>query len=332
MSRARPFVLVGTLGAGIELAAAFCGLGYNSIGMLAVAGVLHVAASLLAVKAARLRRPDLAIVERDLVFLATLFVPIFGAALAWTLPHAEAPDEVEDAHQMFLRYAEHVKPAALDYERTLFTGDYERDLARELDAESHLEVLRHGSIDQKRNALRKLADLGEPRHFGLIRRCLLDTEHEVRLYAYTELERCGRIFEDEIAKRSRELRRDESDSETLLSLAQAYFDYAASGVHDEEMAAFYFRSAERFARRVADGPEAAWLRAGALARLKEYDEAEAVLNTLGEREAALARSCLERADVAFRRRDFATAREEADRIKQIGDELPDWLAALGGKQ
>ena len=332
MSKARAFVIVGVLGAGIELAAAVLGLGFSSVGMLAVAGMLHIVASLLALKAAHMRRPDLAIVERDLVFLASLFVPIFGPALAWTIPHAEAPDKVEDAHQVFLRYAEHVEPAAPEYERTLFTGDYERDLARELDAESHLEVLRHGSTDQKRNALRKLADLGEPKHFGLIRRCLLDTEHEVRLYAYTELERCGRIFENEIAKRSRELKRDENDGETLLALAQAYFEYAASGVHDEEMAAFYFRSAERFARQSASAPDAAWLRAGALARLKEYEEAEAVLDTLGEQEATLARSCLARADVAYRRRDFATAREEAERMRQTGELLPDWLAALGGKR
>ena len=250
MSRARPFVIVGALAAGLELAAAFLGLGLNSVAMFVVAALLHAIAAVLSAKAARMRRPDLGVVEHDLVFLTSLFVPIFGPGLAWTMPHAEAPAKVEDAHQVFERYADHVEPAAPEYERTLFTGDYEKDLARELDAESHYEVLRHGSTDQKRNALRKLADLGDPKHFLLIRRCLVDPEHEVRLYAYAELERCSRIFEEEIGKRSRELQGDESDTETLLALAQAYYDYAASGVHDEEMAAFYFRSAERFANRV----------------------------------------------------------------------------------
>lgn len=332
MSKARPFFVVGALAAGIEVAAAFLGLGMNSVGMLAVAGLLHVGASALALAAARMRRPDLPVVERDLVFLTSLFVPIFGPALAWTMPHIEAPDKVEDAHQVFLRYAKHVEPAAPDYERTLFTGDYDKDLARELDAESHYEVLRHGSTDQKRNALRKLADLGEPKHFRLIRGRLLDPEHEVRLYAYGELERVGRGFEEEIAKRSRELKGDEGGSETLLALAQAYFDYAASGVHDEEMAAFYFRSAERFAQQVAGTPEGAWLQAGALARLGKYGDADRVLDALGDEEAALARSCLARADVAYRRRDFARAREEAWRMRKMVDELPDWLAALEGKR
>ena len=35
-----------------------------------------------------------------------------------------------------------------------------------------------------------------------------------------------------------------------------------------------------------------------------------------------------RADVAYRRRNFAAAREEATRLRGAGEELPDWLAAL----
>ena len=64
-------------------------------------------------------------------------------------------------------------------------------------------MLRDGTTDQKRNALRRLADLGQPVHFRLIRSCLLDPEHEVRLYAYSDLERAGRGYEEAIAKLSK---------------------------------------------------------------------------------------------------------------------------------
>jgi hypothetical protein len=139
------------------------------------------------------------------------------------------------------------------------------------------------------------------------------------------LERAGRLFEERIAKHSKG---DQSDSQTVLALAHAYFDYAGSGIHDEAMAAFYFRSAEQFAGRVTGMPDGVWLRAMALARLKEYDEAERALATLDEAEQKLAHSCLARADVAFRRRDFATARAEAEQLRQGGGTLPEWLAAL----
>ena len=39
------------------------------------------------------------------------------------------------------------------------------------------------------------------------RNCLLETSHEVRLYAYAELEKSSRVYEDEIADLSRKLSR-----------------------------------------------------------------------------------------------------------------------------
>jgi len=327
--RFRGHVLLATVAVGVEMSSVVVALGYGTPGMLLLAGGLHIAAAGLSLLAARRRRSaPLGPVEKDLVFFTALLVPVFGPALAWSMPHEISPEKVENAHEMFERYEEHVKPAAPDYERTLFTGDYEKDLARELDAESYHEVLRHGSTDQKRNALRRLADLGEPKHFLLIRSCLLDPEHEVRLYAYSELDRSAQRFEQTIAKRSKEVEQGSESEEALLPLTEAYFDYAASGIQDEEMAAFYFRSAERFAARMSGSVEGVWMRAAALARLKEFEQAEAMLATLGAAEQAHPRSCVVRADIAFRRRDFAAARAEAATMRAGGSEPPPWLAAL----
>jgi hypothetical protein len=305
------------------------------VGEFAGSGGLHVAATLLSVWAARRRRPDLSRVEEDLVWVTALLVPLFGPALAWAMPRPVADEEEETAHEMFLRYSDHVKPAPPDYERTVFTGDYEKDLARELDAESYHEVLRHGSTDQKRNALLRLAQLGEHKHFRLIRQCLLDPEHEVRLYAYSELERASRFFEEAIAKRARELKRAPDDAEALLELARSYFAYAASGIHDESMGAFYFRSAERYAaearRQGLAEPEPIWIQARALARLDEFEQAKATLQELTPAQQNLPESCVARAELAYRRRDFVAARAEASRMRDANAELPPWLAALETK-
>ena len=326
----RPVVVVVTLTVFFEVLAAAIVIGMNSALWLLGAAALHLVAARLALSAARMRRPDLSRVEADAVIWTSVLVPLFGPTISWSAPLPPQAEEVENAHSVFERYSDLVKADTPDYERTLFTGDYDRDLARELDAESYNEVLRGGSIDQKRNALRRLAERGEAKHFALIRRCLLDPSHEVRLYAYSELERSGRIYEEEIAKRSRQLKQNPGEKEALLALARAHFEYAESGIHDEEMAAFYFRTAERYGGRI-EGPEAAWVRARALSRVGEFDAAQACLDGLTEAEWALPESCVARADIAFRRRDFATARAEAERLAESGAEIPEWLRALEAK-
>jgi hypothetical protein len=324
-------LLLAVLSTGAE-----CAAGYLLVmDEFAGSGGLHVLATLLSVWAARRRRPDLSRVEEDLVWMSALLVPLFGPALAWAMPRPPAAEEEETAHEMFERYSDHVKPSLPDYERTVFTGDYAKDLARELDAESYHEVLRHGSTDQKRNALLRLAQLGDHKHFRLIRQCLLDPEHEVRLYAYSELERASRFFEEAIAKRARELKRAPDDAVALLELARSYFAYAASGIHDESMGAFYFRSAERYAaearRQGLGDPEPIWIQARALGRLDEFEQAKATLLELTPAQQNLPESCVARAELAYRRRDFVAARAEASRMRDANADLPPWLAALETK-
>lgn len=303
---------------------------------LALGLALHVLAAILGRIAARRRRPDLTEVESDLVLLAGVAIPLFGPVAAWALPRPKQGEKPANAHEVFASYADHVKPMVPDYERTLFTGSYEKDMARELDVESYHEVLVHGTTDQKRSALRRLAELGEPKHFRLIRHCLLDVEHEVRLYAYSELERASRRYEEEIAKRARETKEQGGEGEPLLAIARAYFDYAATGIHDEQMGAWYFRSAEQYggqARRLmGDDPEPVWIQARAFGRLGDYDRAKALLLELTESQQNLPESCLARAELAYARRDFLAARAELARLREAGAEPPPWLAALEGKR
>jgi hypothetical protein len=189
-------VLAGLVGAS---GAAFAVLG-GGIWMLLIGLTLHGTACWISLKAARSRREGrLTPTERDSILVTAVTVPFLGPALAWSIPRHAPDGEVENAHQAVEKYLDHVKPRVPDYERTLFTGDHDRDLARKLDAESFREVLRHGETGQKRNALFKLAELGAPHHLAMIRECLTDEDQEVRLYAYGELDRLTRIHEGAIA-------------------------------------------------------------------------------------------------------------------------------------
>lgn len=335
----RSLIILVTLAAALEFTALSVVMAINRIEWLPVALVAHVLAARLSGHAARVRRDDLTRTERDAVVWLALLVPMFGPALAWWMPMPPAQeneeDEAEDvinAHEMFERYEEHVKPHKPDYERTLFTGDYAKDLSRELDAESYSEVLRHGNTNQKRNALRRLATLGEPKHFALIRGCLLEPSHEVRLYAYAELEKASRFYETEIAQLSRRLTRRPRNVEALLGMARIQFRYASSGIHDAEMARFYYKSVLSFARRARDagagGPAATWLAASAAARIGDTEEAFAELGTLTAEEQEMAESCLVRAAIHFEARAFDLARLEADRIETAGGFVPSWLEAI----
>jgi len=328
-----------TLASCLEAAALTLAMALNRVEGLLVALVVHLAAARLAAAAAAVRRDDLSPTERDAVLWIAALVPMFGPSLAWAMPTPpleedddDQADEVVNAHDMFERYEEHVTPHRPDYERTLFTGDYAADLARELDAESYVEVLRNGGTDQKRNALRRLATLGEPKHFAQIRGCLLDPSHEVRLYAYSELEKASQVYEDEIAKFTKKLAKKPRNIASLLSMAKVQHDYAASGIHDAAMAAFYFKTVLRYAQRAAkagaDGPEPAWFAARALARMDQPDAALAEIAGLPEEQQELPESCLVRAGIQFRAREFDAARNEADRIEAGGGDLPPWLAAL----
>lgn len=295
---------------------------------------LHFAAAPLALWAALRRHPRASVVERDTVVLTALFLPVFGPALAWLFPRPPEEAEPVNAHAMFERYETHVRPRIPEYERTLFTGDHDRDLARELDAESYYEVLRHGKTDQKRNALRRLADLGERKHLELIRRCLRDPEHEVRLYAYAELERLAQVHDARISKAGREAASRPDDPAGPRDLADAHLAYAQSGILDEGMAAYHYQAAVRHAQRALDlddpEPDAPLIAALALGELGRHAEALASLEQVPEAHRGLGKVRIVRARLAFRRRDFGAARAEAIALAQANEPMPDWLRAMTG--
>ncbi len=317
----------------VEGGSVLCAYTAEDVAMLVPALGLHFAAAGISFLTGRFRRRgEMSPVERDAVLWTALFVPLFGPPLAWAIPHMKANKKVEDAHQVFEKYEEHVRPTVPDYERTLFTGDFDRDLARELDAESYYEVLRNGNTDQKRNALKSLADMGEPKHLELVRRCLEDPEQEVRLYAYSEIERLGRVHEERIEEQTKQAEHEPNNPEVLCALAETYYHYGMSGVLDAGLSAYHFRIAARNAAEARvkghDGLGPHVMEALSLVALGDNDAARRTLGGLPPERHDDERVCLVRARIAYLERDFEAARIEALTLEAAGAELPSWLDAL----
>ncbi len=189
----------------VGIAAAVCGIAAGACLLgLAPGGTpfgvgLHAAAAALCCAAARLRGAARG-VELDMVAIAAVFVPVFGPALAWTFPPPRGDAGASNAHAVFEEYERATRGEKPIYTPPLFTGDFDRDLSRELNTVSYVEVLRRGTIEQKRNLLRSLGRLAQPRHLAMIRKCLLDDDHEIRLCAYAEIDRLGRRQEAHLAE------------------------------------------------------------------------------------------------------------------------------------
>ncbi len=209
------------------------------------------------------------------------------------------------------------------------------DLQRELAVNSYTQVVRHGSLEEKRNLLRRLAQLGTPRHVSIVRQFLFEDEPELRLCAYAELARIGQRHEHRIA----ELRRAAEScppgpgaATALAAFAAANRAYAQSGVLDDEMAKYWGDQAEQIAQRAiaadAECLAAQCTLALTLADRGALDEAWRVVGAWPEQIAAEVE--IARAEVAFRRRDRANCRTAAQRITSAGAELPEWLRSVAG--
>lgn len=151
----------------------------------AAALVLHILATLLAVRATAAAGAS----RSEVVLLAavTATLPGVGAIAAWWFCISGAPRNASNAH------AEN-DPLPLDSVR----GD--TDLRRELGVNSYTQVVRHGSLEEKRNLLRRLAQLGTARHVSIVRQFLFEEEPELRLCAYAELARIGQRHEQGIGE------------------------------------------------------------------------------------------------------------------------------------
>jgi hypothetical protein len=292
---------------------------------------LHAAAAAFSVLAGHLRNPTLSPAERDAVLLCAALVPLAGPLLAWAIPRREGERAELDAHSAFeLRRLDEGVDVGFS-PRTTFTGDFLHDLSRRIDARSHAEVLHDGTLQEKRAAIRRLCELGEPRHLALVRSVLANPEDELRLVAYAELRRIEAPYEERLRTARAAAHAADAPAERWTALAQALLGYARSGVLDRPFAAHHLDGAATAAARALDAGDrsAACAAAGlaALVELERVEEAHAWLAGFAPdvREERAVRTV--RAELAWRERDLSGARRLAAGLAAEG-EIADWMRAL----
>lgn len=331
-------LLLGSLAGAVELLAVTIAIWSNQLSGVVAAVMFHVCAVALCVMAAH-KNGTLRKIQFDAILCTALFVPVFGPALAWTF-RRKSDAELSESRQMLEQIERDIEEETEDYERPLVGDELEAALAQEIDAVSYREVLVSGDIDQKRNALRRLTNLGQPEHLKMIKGFLEDDEPELRLCAYLEIDRVRKGYEERIsACRARIKELEESPEGRGIDLCKAraeiahvHFTYGSCGVLDGSMAEFQLERAIEISSvalaEYSGNARASTVKALAHIELEQLDEAEACLGTLPD-------VCLEhpaipliRARICFLRRDLDGARNEARLIQAQGRRLPGWLASI----
>ena len=351
--------LLGIVAILVEIGSVYYALRDPTGSQMLAALLFHLCASILSLVAARLSGVKGGR-DCDAVLMTALFVPLFGPALAWMMPVQDDAEAL--AARVMLEQVESRLEQGADYARPLYQGDFEADLARQVNSVSYYEVLETGDLEQKRDALRKLARLGEPRHLALLMRTLEDPEQELRLCAYLELDRVRQRHERTIAKRQKAVEAwkaweqwladveqygeqgaaampamDEetarSDPEQLrTALARAHLDYAVSGCLDVTMRQFRLDCCLQVCAaalaRDAWNDRVMVIEAQALCERGFPEEAELSLQRVSPefRAHPALRSLLAR--ICFERRDFAAAKKLGDEMLEDHMDPPPWLQAL----
>ena len=306
------------LGLGGAAAGVLAAVGFVRGGDTAVSGglVLHAGAVAAIAIASRLLRSS----RTEQRLLATMVAGMPGVGALLAACHLLAgPTVSANAHAV--HDSEGYAPAAP-----------RPTLEHELRVTSYTQLLREGSLEQKRNLLRRLASLGEPRYLTIVRRFLADAEPELRLCAYAELAAVAQRQEARIG----ELRRvvdaagDTPVVEDLAALAALQLDHATSGALDEEMARYWLTQAEQTARHaVSWQPQclaAQRVLALVLAGTGRCDDAWRIAQQWPT-DARPTELEVASAEIAFRRRDRATCEQVRHRLEAAGVEVPAWLAA-----
>ncbi len=279
---------------------------------------LHVLAAVVA--AAGVPR-DLR-VYRHAVLVGAAAVPVLGPALAWLLL-ARPARPGHNAHAWFVD-----QESAGDADDT-FAHQDDDPLGATM---SFHEVLRHGSLDHRRNALRKLAERGQPMHLALLRRCLSHPDMELRLGAFREVNRLLERWEARIARLGAEADAAPDDPSVHQRLSLSHREFATSGLLDRETQRLQLEMAlaRCKAARLA-APRDTGLaveQAMVYIALEDLAGAERTLATVVPSDVDRPDLCAARAQLAFRLRRFDAIAAEVDRLEATASPVPAWMREL----
>lgn len=182
--------------------------------------------------------------KRGLARVLTFCIPVVGAALSWSIRNHHAGTRKQEQERLAAFHKEYLDaPGDLPVPDP-FTGTFDVDVARIADAESFSAILEFGTTDHKRNALARLAALGEPKHMRLLRACLLSSDTEVRLFAHAQLDGMDHHLAGKLEAARADFEAQPSRADLRLAYGEAHAAMANSGVFDDETAAWHRREAE----------------------------------------------------------------------------------------
>lgn len=135
------------------------------------------------------------------------------------------------------------------------TDDMDAFLEDEVNVQPILDIINGNDPAMKRGAIKVLRNRGTPEAVRMLKRCLSDTDLEVRFYAHTAL---GRLEEEHVESIDRAKQQAQDGTEaSLLALAEAYESYANSDLLSDDLRADQLRIARDIEKLKAhDGEEA----------------------------------------------------------------------------
>ncbi len=300
-------MIVGNCFVAIVLELVALALVTSSSGWLQIAALLvHCVATLLMLwvpPSLRVARQHS--VELHIDGLMTFSVPLIGALLALVGRRSLGTRFAEAGHTLRQFHDEVLESHDMRPRRSLFTGQPDRDLAAMCDAESFAAILEHGTPDHKRNALRKLAKLGQPKHMALLRRCLTLPDAEVALFAHAQITQAEDQYLARIHACTQSLGERPGDLQVQAELSDAHRSLATSGVLDSRSARWHMEESLRQQAGLSSTP---------MAPVNKGHESDEVRESI--RDAA----------EAIERRDFDRVRAIHRSLNEAGAHVPVWLS------
>ena len=135
---------------------------------------------------------------------------------------------------------------------------------RQYDVLPFMDVMRLGSVEQKREAINQVMLHFNPRFASVLQAALKDHSLSVRTLAATSIARLEKELQGKERKLEQILQHSEQTPELLLATARFYDDYAFSGLVDSERKDHYIKQSYDFyqryiRRRSGDTRVAAWV-------------------------------------------------------------------------
>lgn len=178
------------------------------------------------------------------------------------------------------------------------------------------------SVDEKRNAIARLARLETPQAVQALRGALQSSSREIRFLAANAISSLERRLNQRLhARRCAGGEPEDVGPEDALETAQAYFDYAYYGLAGDLDKATYLRQALEYVRTAWEqghNPDAQLLWGKILLQLGDNEEAVDMFSRYLACEPYDVRGYLWRAEAHFRQGDYRAVRRDCERANGSG--------------